>query len=383
MFNKYSKKQKMNKIFKKPTAIRLAVLALALIVGMGFLVGPLVHAVSFQDQINAIKAENNNKQGQRNQLKIEADSLQGKIDALQAQISALEAQINENQKKSDDLQAQIVAAEAELARQEDLLGQNLKAMYVEGDISTLEMLATSNDLSEFVDKQQYRNFVKDQINETLAQITALKAQLKAQKDEVLKLIAEQQTMRGLLDGQRAEQAGILALNQEQRGALDAEIRANNSRISDLRRQQAAENARLFGSLRNIPDTSGYPWAGVQPFPNSYPDPWGMYKRQCVSYTAWKVWRSGRHMPYWGGHGNANEWDENAVADGIPIDNNPQVGDVVVSNSGQYGHVMYVEHVYDDDSILVSQYNSDWQGRYSEAIVSRGTQLARNLKFIHF
>lgn len=366
-----------------PKAIKSVFLALSLVIVAGLVTSPLVNANRYQEQINQIQAENNAKASVRRQLKIEADGIQGTIDALQAQISALEAQINENQRQNNELQAQIVAAEAELARQQNLLGQNIKAMYIEGDISTLEMLASSTNMSEFVDKQQYRNAVKDKITTTLDEINRLKAELKTKKATVEKLIVEQQSMRGLLADQKAEQARILAMNQEQRNALDAQIKANNSQISELRRQQAAENARLFGNYRNIPDTSGYPWAGVQPFPNSYPDPWGMYKRQCVSYTAWKVWKSGRHMPYWGGHGNANQWDNNAVADGIPVDGDPRVGDVAVSNAGQYGHVMYVEHVYDDGSILVSQYNADWRGNYSEAIISRGTQLSRNLRFIHF
>jgi peptidoglycan DL-endopeptidase CwlO len=114
------------------------------------------------------------------------------------------------------------------------------------------------------------------------------------------------------------------------------------------------------------------------FPNTSADPWGMYKRQCVSYTAWKVWKSGRYLPFWGGYGNANQWDDNARQAGIPVDGNPRVGDVAVSNSGYYGHVMYVEAVYGDGTIYVSQYNANWGGTYSEARVSIGS-----LVFIHF
>jgi surface antigen len=169
------------------------------------------------------------------------------------------------------------------------------------------------------------------------------------------------------------------MNAQERGALDGQMRANSGKINDLRRQQAAANARLFGmGLRaNIPDSSGYPWAGA-PFPNEIPDPWGMYQRQCVSYTAWKVWKSGRYMPYWGGRGNANQWDDNARAAGIPTDGSPRAGDVAISNSGYYGHAMYVEAVYGDGTIYVSQYNAGWTGTYSEARIPIGS-----LVFIHF
>lgn len=84
------------------------------------------------------------------------------------------------------------------------------------------------------------------------------------------------------------------------------------------------------------------------------------------------------MPYWGGIGNANQWDDNARNQGIPVDYNPQVGDVAISNAGYYGHAMYVEAVHGDGTISISQYNADWQGTYSTNRISIG-----NLVFIHF
>jgi surface antigen len=103
----------------------------------------------------------------------------------------------------------------------------------------------------------------------------------------------------------------------------------------------------------------------------------MYKRQCVSYTAWKVASTGRHMPYWGGRGNASQWPSNARAAGIPVDGNPRVGDVAISSAGYYGHAMYVEAV-NGSTVRVSQYNAAWDGSYSTSDVS-----VAGLQFIHF
>jgi surface antigen len=84
------------------------------------------------------------------------------------------------------------------------------------------------------------------------------------------------------------------------------------------------------------------------------------------------------MPNWGGRGNANQWDDDAIAAGIPVDTNPQVGDVAVQNGGIFGHVMYVEAVNPDGTIYVSQMNYDLQGHYSEM-----TRSTAGLVFIHF
>lgn len=336
---------------------------LVILVSTSAVVGQ-VEADRYDQQIKKLQSENNDLQARNNVLAQEAVGFQATINNLAAQISGLEAQIRANEAERRKLEAEIV-------HHKEVLGQNIKMMYLEDEISTFEILASSNDLSSFMDKEQYRNEVKDKVAQTIETINALKRKLE-------KVIADQQAAQVQLNKQRAEQARLLALNQSQRNALDNEMKSNSSEIRKLRSEQAAVNARLFGNgVRNVADGSGYPWANA-PFPNSISDPWGMYKRQCVSYTAWKVASSGRHMPYWGGRGNAKNWDDNARAAGIPVDSNPRVGDVAVSNSGTYGHVMYVEAVYGDGTIYVSQYNANWTGRYSEARISIGS-----LVFIHF
>lgn len=104
----------------------------------------------------------------------------------------------------------------------------------------------------------------------------------------------------------------------------------------------------------------------------------MYNRECVSYTAFRVAASGRNMPYWGGIGNANQWDENADRAGIPNDGNPRAGDVAISNRGAYGHAMYVESVNANGTINISQYNASLNGRYSTNTIDPS-----GLVFIHF
>lgn len=349
-------KQKLAKSPKLITLSIATILALAAVMP--------VAADQYDDQINQLKAENGQLQTQHQTLTAEAASFQEAIAGLAAQITSLEAQITQNEAERNSLQA-------EITHHKGVLGQNIRAMYLDDNISTFEVLASSNDLGSFMDKEQYRATVQDKVTTTLDTINQLKSKLDT-------VIANQQAAQKQLDSQRAEQARLLALNESQRAQLDSTMKNNVSQINKLRGEQAAANARLFGNgLRNVADNSGYPWSGVA-FPNSISDPWGMYMRQCVSYTAWKVANSGRYMPYWGGRGNAKQWDDNARAAGIPVDGNPRVGDVAVSNTGEYGHVMYVEAVFDDGTIYVSQYNASWTGTYSEARIPVGA-----LVFIHF
>ncbi len=116
-------------------------------------------------------------------------------------------------------------------------------------------------------------------------------------------------------------------------------------------------------------------------------PGGCTNRECVSYTAFKVHqdflagRDSHDMPYWGGFGDAKMWDENAQRAGIPVDSSPTPGSIAISNNGNWGHAMYVEQVgtvNGEQAIYVSQYNTDYQGRYSE-----GWRYTTGLVFLHF
>lgn len=364
----------------------MSLVVICFVVAAAVVIVPRVRADQFDDQIRALNQDSSQKKQTKAQLGAEAASLSDAIAKLQAQIDTLQGQIDANRAKVVDLQRQITEAEAELAKQKQIMGESIKAMYLEGQISTLEMLASSKDLSDFVDKQQYRNAVQAKIKATLDRITALKLQLKEQKEQVEQALKDQEAIQAQLDGQRAEQARILSLNQAEQAALNAQIKQNSSQVAALRAQQAAANARLFAGANVVlgvacdtahGDTYPSPWCSSPQ--DSMLDSWGMYNRECVSYTAWRVSESGRHMPYWGGYGNANQWDEDAVSEGIPVDSNPRAGDVAIKNSLPYGHAMYVEGVNGDGTINVSQYNANLDGRFSLAY----NVSASGLVFIHF
>ncbi len=348
------------------------------------LVVPIVQADRFDEQINAINQDTSIKQNQNSQLGAEAASLTDTINNLQGQINAMQSKIDANRQKIDELKAEIAKAEAELAKQRSILGETIKSMYIDGDISTLEMLATSKDLSDFFDKQQYKESVQNKVKVTLDKVQQLKLDLNTQKETTEKILAEQQSLQSQVLAQRAEKDRILGLNQDQQNALNAQIKENSAKVSQLRSQQAAENAKLFrgSGTRIVPGSNGrdtYPgqWRNIPM--DSVIDSWGMYNRECVSYTAWKVYERKGYMPYWGGRGNANQWDDNARAAGIPVDGNPRAGDVAVWHVGYYGHVMYVESVNSNGTINISQYNHDFNGTYSEAY----NLSTAGLVFIHF
>lgn len=344
---------------------------------LNLLVVPHGLAETVSNKINNLNQQQIQNQAAQVNLQAQADSLSNTIASLHAQISTLESQIKYNKTKNDQLRQSISKNQAELDKQKSILRQNVRTMYLDSDVTTIEMLASSKNLSEFVDKEQYRQAVTAKVNLATGRINSLQKQLQQQKSTVEKILVDQQAMSAQLAAQRVEATRLMNMTRSQQLAYEARIRQINNQVAALRLQQAKENSRFVKQEFITGGTGGYPWADT-PFPNSLVDPWGMFQRQCVSYTAWKVASSQRYMPFWGGRGNANQWDDNARQAGIPVDNVPQPGDVAISNAGTYGHAMYVEAVNDDGTITISQYNAAWDGRYSIGRIN-----PQGLSFIHF
>jgi surface antigen len=174
--------------------------------------------------------------------------------------------------------------------------------------------------------------------------------------------AEVNALATRLAGQEAKTAELKAAAT----VRDQKIADMESRIAELERKVATQDP-----------CHGYPANLCNAPMDTIVDPWGFYNRQSVSYVAYKISASGRHMPF--GFGNANQWPAQAQARGISVDSSPQVGDAAISTAGAFGHAMYVEEVLENGTkVRLGQFNADGQGRYSEV-----TRSAAGLSYIHF
>lgn len=242
----------MKKLKKIPSVPSFVVAAFFIAAGIYSV--PLVRANSSQQindiqaQIDQVQTDTNQKRQEHGVLDIEASSLNDAISKLQGQINTSQLRINELQSEVAELNAEITKAEEELAKQRNVLGQTIKAMYVEGDISTLEMLASSNDLSTFIDKQQYRESVRAKVKVALDEVTRLKLELSVKRETVQATLNEQQSLRDQISGQKKEKDRILALNQGERDKLENQIKANSGKLAELKRKQAEAEAALARSL---------------------------------------------------------------------------------------------------------------------------------------
>ncbi len=343
---------------------------------IAFLGNPL-KARDFDAEIRAVQNLIDQYNNEAARLSAEADTLQNKVAQLDSQRRAMQAQVDLTQTEHDKVVAEIKRNEKLIASNQQALGKTMADMYVDDDISPLEMLASSNNIADYIDKQAQRSSIRDSLSRTIAEIKRLKAELEQQKIRVASLLEDLTNQRNMIAANQAEQQQLLDNTRGQEAAyqrLSAEGRAKREQLE--REQQIAIAAALAASGSGGHAVAGDPGRGGYPnnlhntdYYNPIVDPWGMYSRQCVSYTAWKVYQKNGYMPYWGGRGNANQWPSSARADGIATGTTPRAGSVGVISAGYYGHVVWVESVNPNGTINISQYNEylpgqGW-GHYSE------------------
>jgi len=350
--------------------------------GVVFMIGALfimsIHPANVQAatsaeiraEVTAIQTQINEGKKQAAALAAQADSLQKAIAGLNLQIDQANAEIQQTGLRIADLQGKLDATQAELDRQTDLLKDSMRALYKKGGASTVELLIGSDSFSQFIDSQEYFTRLKSAIQVSTEKVITLKQELQAQKTQQQDLLTTQESQKASVEATKSGRQDLLAQTQGD----EARYR---SVVANLSAQQAEANKRLFAQIQlesGSGNSGGYPYLdyafSMTPGgcgPGEGPDRWNYCTRQCVSYAAWAVERSGHTAPV--GYGNANNWVN--VAPAAWQHNDPRVGDVGVATGDGYGHVAYVEALYGDGTMRISQFNAQLTGKYSEATVPTG------------
>jgi surface antigen len=345
-----------------------------------------VSLAELRQQASSLSAQISQNNQAAAELAAQGETLKARIAEFDSQINQTDIQIRLVQNKLAQLEIELQNAQKELDRQKVLLKASIKELYKKDDASSVELLVSVSNFNEYFNNKAYLNKLKSSIQESTEKVIALKQQIEGQRNEQAKLLKQEQESRAILAQARTEKDQLLADTQGQeanyRNQANSLRQQQNQVMAAIAERMAASGVSIISGSGN----GGYPakWANAD-YNNPPIDSWGMYARQCVSYTAFKVWQSGRNMPYWGGRGNANQWPGNARAAGYEVDRDPRPGDVAITYNGVYGHAMYVEAV-NGRTVTVSQYNyivnGQW-GQYSEMTLSADNSALGPMTFITF
>ncbi len=345
--------KKLNKI-----GLNLFVTAFLILVFVG---NPMAASLTPQQQaeLNAIDLKigalnaniAKNKQLQRT-AETEVASIDAQTEIILLQISQTAGQITSLNDKIASLGEQIALAEADLANQKKLLGEYIKQMYIDGQTSQVQLILTSNNFSDFVDRSQYLNTMQEKVKSAVVKIEALRTELTNKKTdiEVSKSTAES------LQSSQVAQRDALNSQQAYKQSVINGLEASNKQLTKQKNDSYADKQALsiaYGEVLTS-GSSGYPYGNPTPLSIAdTPDPWGYYKGECTSYVAWKRLSIGSGIPR--AIGNGGEWTGERA--GYTESNVPHYGDIMVfPNFGYYGHVAFVEATRADGWVYVSEYN---------------------------
>lgn len=344
-----------------------------------------VSADQYDDKIRALQADMAQYQAEADRLEAEANTLANALAQITNEKNTLQAQIDVNQAQHDKLVIEIADTETQIKDNQDALGATIADLYVDDSISPVEMLASSQNIGDFLDKQEYRNSVKDELSTTIKTVKALKEKLSTQQAEVAKVLESQKATRDQMAAKEAEQASLLAQTQNDEANYQSMIKSSEDQIAEAKRIQAILRARTTSTggytLVDSGSLSGYPWnssncamlgymsTGGAPGTDGE-DGYGYGCRQCVSYVAWRIAKETGY--YYSDLGNGGDAGYSMINrhGGQNLGTNPQPGSIAVI-LGNPGHVAWVEAV-NGNQVLVSQYNYNYGagwGMYSEMWLS--------------
>lgn len=347
----------------------------------------------FDDQINALRNQMNRYNAQAEKLNKQANSLKAQLNQITAQKNAIEAKIQLNQTKLAKLKRDIAESKRQIAVNKTALGEVLASLYVEGDTTTLEMLASSKNIGDFLDKQTYQSSARDALNQKIDQIKRLEKKLEQDKKEVEKVLADQKVQQASLAAKERQRAGLLRQTKGKEASYRKLVSSTKQQMERVHAEQQAyfaslgsNNAGSVGAFQyrnfsgNMGCGGGYPYCGVM---DSYSDPWGLYNRECVSYSAWRATQMGKKVGHFSGQGNAGQWPNSASSwMGATVNNRPAVGAVAIlpptAGLAPIGHSMNVEAILGGGWIRVSQFNFGGTGEYSTMDIQ-----ASGVVFVHF
>jgi surface antigen len=317
----------------------------------------------------------------------EANSVAERIRQIDANIAALNSKIAANEARINELNAEIEKNEKKLADHQTALAELLIDMHFGSGTEPISLLAGSNSISDYAEKQAREDTANEEIVAASKKIKELKEDLVKKKDEAEQAKQENEAAKREADSDRAE-----------KNALKAEYDKKADDASALAAYWEEKLKLLAWTPPSNTSGNGSRWWGVgntYPYQNNCPrdnvrySAYGGAVCQCTSYASWKAKEKWGITNTWGGNAynyvNAKGYYVPATGINTYVDRNPAPYTIAVQTGGQYGHVMWVESVNENGSVNITEYNVNWSsiGCNIGDFCSRKNVGSAGMWFVHF
>jgi murein DD-endopeptidase MepM/ murein hydrolase activator NlpD len=217
-------------------------------------------ADQFQSAVNNSNAVIGDLQAKANAAQSQAEQLGYEIQITEEQLQLVSFQLDETNALVSSLKSQVDAENKELAQREDLYAKHLRTTYRQAQISPLEMLLSSQSLSDFASRVQAMVIINRQDVQLANEIKAMRDEAAANVDLTQEKAAEMAGLQDQITQQRealaAQKARYDQLIQEAQAAID-NTAAQRDASAALRNAQlgnaAQQNAQTAALNRQLQD----------------------------------------------------------------------------------------------------------------------------------
>ena len=338
-------------------------------------------------ECEAAKANMQQNQSAANDYINKANSVSETISQLDSEISSLNSQIATNEAKIAELNTAIKQNEAKLAEDQAALVELLISMHFNSDSEPISVLAGSQSISDFAEKQAREEVAKQEVAAASERVKQIKDDLNNQKNEVEIALAASEEQRNLVAIKRSDQKALKS--QYESSASEASALASYWE-NQLKLLAWTPPSNTVGSgSRTWGANNTYPYRYNCPQDNVMYTAYGGAVCQCTSYASYKAYEKFGISNTWGGHAYSYIYASGYTVPGTGfttyVDQSPAPNTIAVQLGGAYGHVMWVESVNGDGSINVTEYNVNWPGIgcYIGDFCSRSNVGSAGTYFVHF
>ena len=227
-------------------ALVLAFTAVALIVDFSTITAEADQITNLQNRIRqnqeeAARIQQNirNLQGDASRARDLQRELQRQVDNTQAQINNAEALLREIEAEIVSVNNQIVQIEQDIENNTETFRRRMRAMYMTGNVTGLEIILGATDLEEFLMQTELMRNVARQDYDLLVEMRENLENVNNLREQTVARQAEAQNTRNMLANQRQNLRG-------QRDAAAAEV----GQIQGTIGQQQAERDRIYREMNN-------------------------------------------------------------------------------------------------------------------------------------
>ena len=276
------------KMHKKVICLGLAVIMAALVYICPLSRNSIVSAINLNESKSKqsdLKTQNSSLNNKLKELKEnESEQLEYK-ETLDAQINVVEQQIDEANKQIAELDEAIKDKEHSISEIQssidenfDILKQRLKAIYMAGDTSVLDIILGAKDFSDFLDKREivknvsdhdyelisnlqkdvdFTNAEKAKIEEARKEISENKVILDEKQAELNELISESQRVLAQIDGEKRVVLDQIDENDSEIQRINAEIQAYYNEQQSSSNSSSSSSSVVYSGSRYIWPVPGF------------------------------------------------------------------------------------------------------------------------------